>query len=317
MNYWLTTQWPTVMGEEYSGPHGVYLPNGRQEAAIELKPGDHVFIYQSRTGRGIIRRNIFGKDRILKHNIGRQGIIALEEVLSELEEDIHISPENYTDGSTIWWKWYANTKTISEIGFVNKRSINNILGYSLNYSLRGFGDLKSGLKRLTPDQFNSLLSEFNRIHNRNIKLALSKKHPKKYKTRPGERSESKEHKALKEYVAAHPIRVFNETGINTLAVEYEFYTADRADVVLQDKFGRIIGLEVEVSMGPKDLAGFLQAIKYRFMLAPMFNIKYSDTRAALVAYSLSSEIIKLCKEYDVEFYTVDKSDIIDWFRKTP
>ena len=146
-----------------------------------------------------------------------------------------------------------------------------------------------------------------------------KKHPRKIdiirkakKTMGGwgtrdEVGESEEHRNFKEYVASNPSVVLGEQGLETVKVEYWFPSGDKADIVFRDSDGNIIGAEIEINVESTQLVGVLQAIKYRHMLALMEERKNFETRAFLIAKSISKDIINLCKKYDVECFVV-KSD---------
>ena len=108
--------------------------------------------------------------------------------------------------------------------------------------------------------------------------------------------------------------ILRNTGVSTIGTEYCFQTGDRADVVLKDNIGRIIGVEIEVSQPDGTRDGILQAIKYRFMLALMFRLRFSESRSLLVAYSIADSIKQLCNEYDVECVVVDRSAVAEWDR---
>ena len=88
-------------------------------------------------------------------------------------------------------------------------------------------------------------------------------------------------------------------------MEYEFPTGDSADVLLEDGFGRVVGLEVEPAVGDRDLPGILQAIKYRYMGALMKNKRFADSRSILVATDISSLARKICAAYEVECFEID------------
>lgn len=315
MNYWLTTQWPGLEDED-SQPTGVYLTDDRKDAGRDMFPGDYVFIYKSLTGRDVVKREYAdGQREIIKSLRGEQGIVALAEITTKLTKDPGCELTHYSNGTSLRWNWYARIKIVSE-GFVPLCDVNKVLGYSENSRLRGFGDRKSGLKKLTKQQYLDLLNIFKKKKSREIP-ALQKvfnnyrKRSHFYPHREGE-VESKEHRLLKEYVAANPVKALREEGLKTLHVEYNFPTADRADLVLEDQFGRIIGLEIEVAVGLNQMEGVLQAIKYRFMLAPMKGKLYKETRAFLVAYDISPEVKKICRIYEVECFTVTSSDVKKW-----
>ena len=74
------------------------------------------------------------------------------------------------------------------------------------------------------------------------------------------------------------------------------------------------GVEVEVEQDDTELAGLLQAIKYRYMLAVMHGRPYDETRAVLVAYKLGSGIKALCEKYAVKAVEVERSAVERWRR---
>jgi len=306
MNYWMTTHWPPNQGvnlDKFS-PQGVWLPDKREKAGDDIEIGDRVLVYQSKTGRSEIK-NIKGKRVIYRPIQGREGIIAIAEVISDLEALEDSMPSKYTYGKDIWWRWYADTCHISMNGFVPRIKVNEILGYKPGNTLRGFGDYKSGLKKLSETEYNELVSEFKK-HPRKIEIVRKAK--KKGGWGPhDEIGESKEHKDLKEYVASNPSGILGELGLETKKIEYPFPSGDKADIVFLDADGKVIGAEIEIHVEGTQIVGVLQAIKYRYMLALMEERKYFETRAFLIAKSISKDIISLCKKYEVECFVV-KSD---------
>ena len=233
---------------------------------------------------------------------GRQGIVTVTRTTTRIEEDPEFEPTEYLDGSEIWWKWQAETETILESGFVPLRIVNEVLGYSPNYNLRGFGDYKSGLKKLTTSEFDALLNYY-RDHR-----FEDPTHPTFPRGRPPSHSyggqESEAHRMLKERVAEFPSRYLGEEGLTTVRLEYPFPTNDRADIVLQDSFGRIIGVEIELHVSENQVEGVLQAIKYRHMLAVMFQKPFIESRSMLVAKSIAPEIKSVCDSYEVEYLEI-------------
>lgn len=308
MNYWITTHWPPTEDEEDSEPAGVWLPDKREQAGYDLEIGDKVLIYQSLTGR-MQSRNIKGKIHKIKSKRGKQGIIAIVEVVSNLTTSSDPGPIQYVDGSEIWWHWHAETKPISTNGYVPLSEVNRVLEYSQRYNLRGFGDYKSGLKKITEEQFHELVNLFKQQPRSVEPIRTSLKNIRIGKRTEGE---SKDHKNLKEFVAHDPAAVLGEVGLHTIKVEYEFPTGDRADVVLADRYGRVIGLEVELSINENQIEGILQAIKYRYMLALMTERKNYETRAMLVAHEMSEEIKQVCQTYEVEFFLINPVVVEKW-----
>ena len=154
MNYWINSHWPpflqhkpTPISPDPEYHYRVYLPDGRQEAGQALAKDDLVFIYETKTGRPLKNGR--------KYAPGRQGIVALVRTLTPILET-NEEPEEYADGSVICWKWQARTR-VKELGFCSHDNVCRILGYSTNYTFRGFGDQNSGLKKITEKQFKLLL----------------------------------------------------------------------------------------------------------------------------------------------------------------
>jgi len=305
MNYWMTTHWPPngVVDLDDFQPEGVYLPSDRVQAGADIEVGDKVLIYQSKTGRPEIR-NIKGELITLRPSVGKEGIIAIVEIVGELMEIPDSRPTKYADGSEVWWRWHADTELISTNGFVPRADVNRVLNYKPNNTLRAFGDYKSGLKKLEDkDKFFELVQIFN-SHPRKIDT-IRKAKKSGSKGSFGEGGESKEHRVFKEFVASNPSAILGEQGLETIKMEYPFITGDRADIVLKDAFGRMIGAEIEISVEDQ-ITGILQAIKYRYMLALVEERKNYETRAFLIAKSISRKMREICDEYEVECFEVDE-----------
>lgn len=307
MNYWMTTHWPPDDSEDLENfiPSGVWLPDGREQAGADIEIDDRVLIYQSKTGRPEIK-NIKGKRMVFRPTQGKEGIIAIVKVVGDLEELEDSVPSKYIYGKDIWWRWRAATEPISMNGFVPRREVNKVLGYKPENPLRGFGDWKSGLKKLSESEYNELVDVFKK-HPRKIDIIRkAKKTMGGWGTR-NEVGESEEHRNFKEYVASDPSVILGEQGLETVKLEYWFPSGDKADIVFRDSDGNIIGAEIEINVESTQLVGVLQAIKYRYMLALMEERRNFETRAFLIAKSISKDIINLCKKYDVECFVV-KSD---------
>jgi len=313
LNYWLTTHWPPRIDDDPNDvANGVWLPNGREQAGADLKTGDKILVYQARSGRSERRKTIDGNEIVVPCIEGREGIIAVCEAQSEIYENEDSEPSIYVDGSEIWWRWHAPLKTLSKSGFVSREIMNSILGYKPNFNLRGFGDFHSGLKKITIDQYFELLKLFRGI----IK---TKKFPVTNIPQEVEShghgigtGESREHLLLKSYVALHPESVLNEQYVQTIKVEYQFPTGDRADILLEDEFGRVIGMEIEVNVGDNQFEGLLQAIKYRYMSELITDRAPGDSRAILVAYSISQNMKLLCDKYHIQYFEIDKKVVEKW-----
>jgi len=311
MNYWITTHYPPTKDDVKYDLTGVWIVDGKERVAEKLRPDDLVLIYQAKSGKSIIRQEIDGTRKIVGCIKGRGGVVSITRALTNLQKYPDTPETEYIDGQKRWWCWYAETEIISTNGFVSREDLNVLLGYKKNNVLKGFGNRHSGLKLITKDQFEKIVELFKKIPTKkdlSIDKALAKNNS--YKKRNS--VESKAHRDLKNYIASNPSEALNEDGLITIHKEYLFPTADKADLVLEDSFGRIIGLEVELKVEDWQLEGVLQAIKYRYMLELVKQRNIGEGRAILVAYSISPTIIKICKQYDVECITVDKKDVISW-----
>lgn len=89
-------------------------------------------------------------------------------------------------------------------------------------------------------------------------------------------------------------------------MEYEFVKNDRADLVLEDRFGRYVGVEVEVDVVAGDLCGVLQSVKYSRMYAVACSRDFEEVRAFLVAHTIPAEVKQVCRRYEVEFFEVPR-----------
>ena len=83
-------------------------------------------------------------------------------------------------------------------------------------------------------------------------------------------------------------------------VEFPFPTNDRADVLFKDDRDRLVAVEVEVDVGPFDLPGLLQAIKYKHMLAAIHRLDAGDVRGLLVARRIDPAMKARAKQNSVE-----------------
>lgn len=312
MNFWITSHWPPRKdGDPDDVASGVWLPDGREGAGHDLKAGDKILVYQARTGRPEIRKKVDGTRITVSCIEGKEGIIAICKALSEVYADDSIEASQYVDGSEIWWRWHAPLKIISKSGFVPRKHMNQLLGYKVGYNLRGFGDLHSGLKKISEVQYNDLVTKF-RGEVQPLPIIPSKKPKTKNIGSGGKGGESLEHYLLKHYVASNPSVTLQENGIKTFGVEFPFPTGDRADILLLDHFGRIIGVEIEITVENDQLEGLLQSIKYRYMAELMTDRQSGDSRAILIAYSISEKMKALCSRYDIQHIEVEKQVVKQW-----
>ncbi len=301
MRYWVTTHWPALEGNVQSC--GVYLCDGRQKAGIGLRTGDRVLIYEARTGPDVLHKEPDGTREWMKHELGRQGIVAIAEIEKDLRCYDDEPVTHYRDGTKRRWCWCAEGRMVNASGSVPRARAAELLGYKRGYNFRGFGTLHSGLLQIEEKTYRSLVEEFKR--NR----PSGKAPPRKSRFVPprpghGKGGEGPVHKALKKAVYSKPSDVLNLSGLKGLHLEYQFETGDRADVVLEDFEGRYITVEVEEAVSLDNITGVLQAIKYRYMFAVKCRRLNEEVRAFLVAHEIDGKVEDLCSEYDVECFRV-------------
>lgn len=297
MNYWITTHWPRLVNEPTSEPHeGIWVQDGKWDAIKRVAPGDLAFIYESRTGRNVLRRNAAGEEITVPRGTGREGVLALVEITAAPNQPDDSQPERYTNGTTAWWRFYAPTRSLNSGGFIPRTDLAALLGYAPNYGFRGFGDLHSGLKEISEDTFNRILQTF----------WASAHHSERQRTaqasapRFGGTGEGAEHRALKDLIAADPAGVLGEAGLRLWNMEWLLETGDRVDVVLKDRFDRFVAVEVEVDCDASEIVGPLQCMKYRAMISYFFDRPLEEIRCILAAHSIHPDIVKRCANHGID-----------------
>ena len=306
MNYWITTHWPPRVDEDESITEtGVWLAQGRQQAANDMRLGDYVAIYETKSGPTEIRTRSNGTTFKVDCKPGRGEMICYGKVDSCISAILDSRPTKYADRNEIWWRWYAPVSILSRTGFVSRLELLQILGYSHNYNLHGFGDYHSGLKKITEAEFNALAKAFHA--SRPIELPANTLGGDR---RHGGGGEGAVHLNLKNYVDSNPAVALNEPRLRSLGVEFEFPTNDRADVVLVDQHNRIVGVEIEPSVDDIDLVGLLQAIKYRYMLECVTDREPGDSRGILIAHKIGAQVKTICTHYGIEYCEISR-DIVD------
>ncbi len=308
MTNWMTIHWPAREdGLTPTIPDRVWLADGREAAGGELHAGDLVFVYQTQDGPPSLIEQADGTDRRVRRKKGRGGIVAIGEVQRALEKNEEWPIERFPDREDMWWCWQAPLRIHSSAGFVPRTEVCRILGYKENYSFKGWGKQHSGLDMITPAQAGAMRAVF--------RSGAPGPHPmpeldSTLSSRHGTGEESPEHRLLKEYVAASPADALGERGLRHMHTEYVFgHTGDRADIVLEDRFGCICGVEIEVVVGEGQLGGVLQAIKYRAMLECLWRRPCGEGRAILVAYSITENVRTIASEYGVECFEIDRDTV--------
>jgi len=295
---WFTTHWPRREGEQ--GPQsGVYVQDGKEHVLQDMRVGDLVWIYESDSGKTVVRTAADGSKHQLRCLPGRQGVVALCQVTAPPMAAADAMPENYTDGDSKWWRWQADTTVLSSSGFIPREVAAGCLGYKPNYVFRGFGAAGSGIRRITNAEHASLLARFTSAAIDGTDAVLERA-ARTAESRRGGEGEGELHRRIKDKIAADPATCLQETGLTLVRKEYPYATGDRVDVLLRDQYGRYITVEVEPTCNADEICGPLQSMKYRAMLAYLLDVPVGEVRSMLVAPEIHPAVRKRCSEFDVE-----------------
>lgn len=302
MKYWVTTQWPHSKDEDIDEIHyGIYIPNGRESSVREMHPGDIVFIYESKTGRIENRHMLDGTIEHISRYQGKEGIVSIVRVTSDVFENVDSEPTEYTNRTTIWWRYTATTEHITSHGFISREQVNRLLGYESNYNLRGFGDMHSGIKEIARTQGEKLIQLFNNdIENEISNLILKEKNNHIRNNTYGGTGEGEMHKRIKISIQNNPELLLGEIGLKHIKTEYFFITSDRVDILLMDKFKRYVVVEVEPECINGNDIGSAQCMKYRSLMAYETNRKEYEIRAILATPIIDNDIASKSEAYDIQ-----------------
>lgn len=301
--YWLTTHWPPLVGDPPDHA-GLWVPHDRRDVIENARPGDLALIYESMSGKSVVRRQADGTEMVVRRVSGAGGLVAIHEVTDAPFEPDESEPEQYDDGSETWWRWQARTRALSTSGFVPMRELAILLGYKPNYNFHGFGTRHSGLKEIDEAEFNSIIAAFRESgrgeFDRSVRSARG--------PRGGGKGEGPEHLALKLAIAENP-SLLGEEGLRLVKIEFPFPTGDKIDVVLEDYLGRIVTIEVEVDCPEEEVAGPLQTMKYRALAAYWFDREVDEVRSILVAHSIHPTLVDRLNRYGVECVEISRATL--------
>jgi hypothetical protein len=271
-----------------------------------MAPGDLVWIYESQSGKAIVQESADGGRRFLRRRIGRGGVVTLAEVVEPPGEDLASTEEQYDDGTKAWWQWKATTRIVDSVGFIPREDLNDVLSYKRNNPLRGFGTENSGLMEITPAQHLVLQSAFLASHEEQDAIRLRTGSSIRGR---GVGGEGPVHLALKNAIALDPAGCLGEDGLSLIQMEFPFgATGDRIDVLLRDRLNRFVAVEVEPECPASHIAGPLQCMKYRSMLAYLLERDVTEVRALLVTHELSAEVRARSTRYEIECLLVPRLD---------
>ena len=161
MNYWVNTQWPPREEDPVNRlPIGVWVQDEKLAVLDGMDIGDLVFFYEASNGPALVHIDTDGSRRKIKSQKGRKGVIALGRVVKKPFQPSWAHPQHYTDSNTKWWRYFAPVEIINSNGFISKADFLALLGFNPAYTLRGFGDKNSGVKRIKKSVFDNILAKF-------------------------------------------------------------------------------------------------------------------------------------------------------------
>ncbi|MCD5401007.1 AlwI family type II restriction endonuclease [candidate division NPL-UPA2 bacterium] len=117
------------------------------------------------------------------------------------------------------------------------------------------------------------------------------------------REESDTHKAIKRYFIENAEALFGK-GASLFEEEYLYASGDSANLVFYLPPDQYVTIEVEVDVGKDDIAGLLQAIKYKYMFAVQEKLLTDQVKSMLVAKSLHPSVKAWCSQYGIDFMEI-------------
>lgn len=309
MRYWISAQSPPLEGSSDQKFDRLWLAAGREAAGLELEPRDLVLVYQSRSGRPVRRREADGTEGWVRTVAGRQGIAAAAEVEGRATHDPEIGQTEYADGTELSWSWHVPINAFAIDGYVPLSDVNRILGFKPAYNFGGFAYRNSGLREIEAHHYWALVEIFrsNVRSQRPVRDPVQSSYPPRA---DGPDQEQGARRLLVEYVAADPTLALREAGLETLIVAHRLPAGESADIVLEDRAGAVVAVQVE---NEEDcLATIAHASLRRAMLELEMGRRLGQSRMFVVAYSVPQEMRRLCASYGVECFAVDRDLVLSW-----
>lgn len=309
MRYWISAQAPPLEGGPEREIDRIPLAEGREAAGLELEPGDLVLVYQPKSGRAARRRDAEGSEQWARTARGRQGIVALAEVEGRAMRDPRTPRTEYADGAELCWCWQVPIRAFSIDGYVPLADVNRILGYKPAYNFGGFAHRSSGLREIEAGEYWSLVEIF-RSNAKTARAAGDSIHGRRPARARGPGEEPHALPLLVDYVASDPALALREAGLETLSVAHELPAGERIDVVLEDRSGTFVAVQVDA--GEDCLAAIAHASVRRAMLELELGRRAGQSRAFVVAHSMSRGMRELCASYGVECFDVQSELVRSW-----
>jgi hypothetical protein len=309
VRFWISAQSPPLEGDPEERFDRLSLAAGREAAGLELRVGDLVLVYQSKSGRAVRRRRAGGTEERVRTVAGRKGIAAIAEVEGRAAHDPGIGTTEYVDGTALCWSWRAPIKPLAVDGHVPLSEVNRILGFKPTYNFGGFAYRDSGLREIEARQYRALVESFRR----------NAESPRvECKPVCGSRPLGPEgldeggwaRRLLANFVAADPSAALREEGLETLGVDRALRAGDSADIVLEDGAGTVVAVQLDAE--EDRLATIAHASLRRAMLELEMGCELGRSRVFLVGYSVSEETRQVCASYGVECFSVDRDLVRTW-----
>lgn len=113
--------------------------------------------------------------------------------------------------------------------------------------------------------------------------------------------ESEAHETLKNRIAEHP-ELIGATAVTSAAIEHQYPSGDRVDLLLESNDSRWTVVEVELEGLVETVTGLFQAVKYRALQQAVLctEKRQGSVSAILAARSIPAEVRVLARMLDVE-----------------
>ena len=115
---------------------------------------------------------------------------------------------------------------------------------------------------------------------------------------PSGGGESEEHRKLKEYLAANPSQL--DKDLKWVKTEYIFESGDRVDILLEDRFGSPVTVEVETEISARNYDGVWQAVRYKHFAAAEYGLLCQQVRSIFAAPKIPDHVRMKCKQLGIE-----------------
>jgi RecB family endonuclease NucS len=104
------------------------------------------------------------------------------------------------------------------------------------------------------------------------------------------------------YLAENPSLLGD--GLEFEAIEHEFISLDKVDILLKDENGNPVTVEVESHIRPRNYVGVWQAVKYKHLAAVECELPCEQVRSILAAPEIPDDVKMKCEQLGIEFKEV-------------